>query len=1358
MAGERPETRSAKGPAPRRRARIALLRTALAAGVLAALLLASPFILLRIGPVRDAALDLAADQAGLDQGLRLRIARVGSLDPTRVRLIGVSVERREGAGDWRRVLGVGDLSASWDPLALLRRRLHIHAVAIDSVDARLAGTGGERTADLPAPRRIPPLGNAAHAVGLVPSLAVDAVELTRIAVRDSAGVFVTGGLRLGDLRSSGLGLAGEVRGGEVGLPRLGLEGRLGRGSLHAGRDGMLALRGQRIELGESAAVLQAGFDPGEKDLPLSVQLLIEMFRPAPWARLWPAPLSGAPDDYLAGSVDLQAGEERWRALAALEGRLLGERLEELRALVEAEGPALELRELRLRGDAGALAGSGRWDLSSRRGEARLEWERVDPHSAWLPWLRELPLQARVGGSARVEARFPAGEDPVIAGELRVRGADPWGVAVSECRVAASVDPARGIEADELELRLAGGSLRGQGEWPLDGRPVRGLVTVDSLDLGVLPAAWSGGAAGRLSGAVSLSGPPHALTLLGEAQGLDLRWRDWRADSLLVERGELDLATLDGSALVHAGGLREHDGPSMTLEARGTRREERIAGELRLIHPLVDLEAAGVFGLDGSLALERVRAASPRYGSWELEEPFRADWRGGRIETDTLRVSGSLGRLDAALRWEERDGSLELDARLRGLDLSLFNGAEPESDSLRGLCDLRLTAGGRLPDPELTLSAQSLRIEYGPVTLGRLDLTAGWARGTLRLGPVDLYAGTHALSIPELELETGHPLLAWLGSAGAPGGARSPEGLLDCRWNGSLKFERVALAGFAHLLGSLGGVMGDGSGGLATTMLVSGEAVPVQVITPWDPVPKRAPRGSGGMLRGTLALGGTPRRPTARLEAQAAGLRFAHAELGDLVLAATYADSLVRLDDFRLQANGHTTWGRGFYPLLLSLAPPAARPAAGETQMHLELDALDLSLLSGLSRWLPDATGVLSGQIMLAGAAASPELRGNLALNDGGLRIPQRSERIYDARARLELLPGAIRVRALDARTGPHGTVTAVGTFTLPDQFDFTAAVEGARIWEEGQYDFTANASLNAFTTGSGPSLVPHLNGVVEVLRGTITQNLAEQEPPAQAGEAVPWVIDLDVDAPGSIHVSQINAKADVGRGRLHVAYRWPHWNVSGSLRVLGGTYRLLNNTFAVREGTVDFRDTGAGPDLSLTVEAETSVAVAAAADGPSETVTVKVTVHGRPEALEVELSSLPPLSQEEIVELLSIGRFTRSGRFEAASETQWILVNTMVDRIETSLVAQSPLFSRVGIAAGGSGSDPLRLTWRPVVTPVFQVNYAQELALDPEMDLSVHYRLSGFLYLRTGVARDRQAAGGYNDEYSLDLKCRFEYE
>ena len=50
---------------------------------------------------------------------------------------------------------------------------------------------------------------------------------------------------------------------------------------------------------------------------------------------------------------------------------------------------------------------------------------------------------------------------------------------------------------------------------------------------------------------------------------------------------------------------------------------------------------------------------------------------------------------------------------------------------------------------------------------------------------------------------------------------------------------------------------------------------------------------------------------------------------------------------------------------------------------------------------------------------------------------------------------------------------------------------------------------------------------------------------------------------GAVQVSQASSRADAGEGELRLSFHWPYWSASGSLRVLGGTYRLLNNRISI---------------------------------------------------------------------------------------------------------------------------------------------------------------------------------------------------
>jgi autotransporter translocation and assembly factor TamB len=1342
--------------------RLTVLWILLAAAALGALLVGAALVLVRIESVRDRLLDFAATQTGMDADTRLRVARVGSLQPLRVHLSGIDLERRGSDGQWRRAVRVGNLTASWSPTDLLAGRLRVHAVAADSVEILLSRL---RPAARPAPRgsarQMPSMARVARVIGLVPPLSIDALELTRVALCDSAGVLFAGTLRLANLRSGELGLTGDVRGGELSAPRMGIEVGLGTGGLYAGRDAFLEIRNLDLVLGESRATLAARLDPGEPELPLRVHLGLRRLVPQPLAARYLPGVTWMPGDSLAGDIDARLGWERSSGELVLRGQLLGEALTTLSGRLDASGESLAVNDLLLTSDAGRLDGQLRWQR--RRGvmTGALAWEGVDPASAWVTQFARLPLTHPVSGEARLEVTLSKASRPLVAGEVTLRDADPWGIEVTELRASGSAALGKRVIARQVDVRLPHGALHGAGEWPLDDGEAAFDVVVDSLGMDALPAAWRGDLTGVVHGAVSVTGTPRALELTGFVAGERVGWRDWRADTLRIDQAVLRTSDLSGEADLVLGGVSGGRGrEGMGLRAQVARTASgRITAAARLTHPLAHLQVAGEIDPRGALTLDSLAFASAKFGDWLLERPFHARWSAAAFATDSLQLAGAGGELRGQGAWERASGRVDGSLTLRDIDLRVLNVWLAGEDSLRGRCNLTLVARGALPDPHVDLTAVCDTSGFGPFDFGKIELACGWADETLTIGPMAVRGSTHAVTIPKLVLKPQRPLgdFLWPAARGTAAARPPLTEIFDAPWVGLIEIERISIAMFSPLMGPLMAMGAIAQSG-ATSILVAGEAVPLRILTPWDRQTTQDPGSVGGLIKGRITVGGTPRSPTLRLEATSAGLHFAQAEVGGLALDVTYADSLVRLDELRLSQGPYTTWARGYYPFLLSVAPPRARRAGGETRVEVELDHLDLAIVSHLTPLVPDASGQLSGQILIEGSGLKPQPRGTLALTGGGMRIPSRSERIYDAQGTLVLGPDGLEVRALDARTGPHGTVSAVGTFSGPENFDFSIMVNNARVWEEGLYDFQAKGDLNAYTSKENGKVVPHLTGVAEVLGGTLTQNLSEKEPLDTSGEAITWVIDLDVNAPGAIHVSQINAKADVGEGSLHIAYRWPFWNLSGTLQVLSGTYRLLNNTFTITGGTVEFRDTGAGPDLTLSVDAETFVAIAAQNEGPSETVTIKVNVHGKPEALEVTLSSQPALSEEEIVELLSFGRFTRTGRFEAGSESQWILLNTMVDRVETSLIEQSPIFSRVGITAGSSGADPLRVTWRPIVTPVFQINYAQDLTLDPEVDLSMNYRLSRVLYLRAGVARDRQSAGGFNDEYSLDLKCRFEYE
>jgi len=1331
-------------PRPRRPSRgfIALL----AILVVLALLAVAPFQLVRLAPVRERLLALGLVRAGSGERLRLTVARVARFTPVHLVLEGIDLEARDANGAWAEVTRADRLDISWSARDLLSGRLGVRSLTVDSLSVSL-----DRLALLSEPRGPQPSARRPFAAPRLPAITVHALALRGFALSDSAGPVARGDLALADLVLAQQSWSGSVVHGALEGPRARLFAEVDGGRLRLREASRLEIEDLRVASAGSRGRMSARADLADSTAALAIDLALDRLGETLLARVIPAAWPPAAGDSLTGTASLRLRPGRLEADVRLKGRLRGEALREASARVTVDTTGVRVRDLVLDAEVGAFEGDAAWDERGRSGEADVRWRGCDPASAWLPWLAEVPHgSARFDGRARVRLEAPSPTEIAVEGECEVSGAAPWSVATRVVRASGRLESARGARIEAFDARLPAGRVEAGGSLAWDGRECDLSVVIDGVEVGALAFARRAGLAGIVTGRAHMGGTIEDPVVEGEVHATQVTFGEVSAGDVSGERLLIWPLDLRGAGYVEArdiGGAGPLTGARVSVEF--ARWSAELIASAHVSHPEIEADLdLGVDPDEGSLRIERADLSGPRAGVWRLDRPFHLSRKADAWVSDSLVLSSDGTRLAAAVNWKGAGEGFSAGAFVRDLDLARLSTWFSGVDSLRGEAHVRVSAGGRWPDPRLECDLRCTEVGWGRLALGDCAAHAVWRDSALVAGPIELRGPSHEIRVPEIYLSAERPLAK---IAGAPG-------LGDAPWTGRIEIARVDLGTFSGLLGlPVASIAGAGA---PRPLDVGGRTVPLEIIVPWEERPAGEAEPLSGALRGNVVLEGTPRSPIVRLGAEVPDLRFARSPLGRLRVELAYRDSLVSVDRLDLSHEGRTTWGRGEYPFLLSFAPPTARPAGGAARLSAEIHELDLALVSALTRWVPDASGLLSGEVSIEGTGIAPRLSGALVLENGGLRIPERSERIHAITAHLTLGPEGLRIRSLEGRSGSQGTVSAVGTFRGPEDFDFSAVVERARVFEEGNYEFLASGDLNAFTARdpvTGRSR-PHLNGTVEVLEGTLTQDLAARPPSGGPGTEVPWLIDLDVEVPGTIRLSQVNTKAEIGEGSLHVGFRWPYWNLSGTLQVLGGTYRLLNNVFDIRSGTVEFRDTGAGPDLTLDITAETRVTLVDQTDGVGEEVTVEVQVQGKPEELTVSLSSSPPLSEEEIVELLSVGRFSRTGRFEAASETQWIVLNTMVDRIESSLLAQSPLFSRVGIVAGSSGEEPLKVTLRPVVTPAFLVHYSQDLALDPERELSMNYRLSRGFYLRAGVARDRASSGAFSEEYSLDLRCRIEYE
>jgi len=1124
----------------------------------------------------------------------------------------------------------------------------------------------------------------------------------------------------------------------------------------------LGLDGPRLK-----GIVEAHYRTGDPENSIVIDVLIDHLDPLLLTRRFVPRIRLRPEDRLEGSVQVRRSQGGVGIELLLEGHLRGERFDELSGVIDLADGQVRVADLVVSGERGVVRGQCAWDHPRRVATGNLRFHHLDLQSRWLPWLHDLPLAGALGGRVDARVQVPRNASPKIEGEIELSGGRLYDIETDRIRFLGLVEPGNGVEAREALLTSGGGEIRAEGRWPLGAGEVGISAQVDSFPLSALPPAWRAGTEGRLTGAFELEGVPDDPVIEGHCRLNDLVRGEWHAEEATIIPLLLWPRDQRGSGTLEVRGLQRNEGAAAWMSTRFSRWGEQVSLSTDVGLPGAHLHLEGQLDPQRSLTLEHLQVGTDRWGRWGLERPCELDWASGGVRADSIVLRSGPARLAAGGHWLREEDTVAGGVNLQAFDLAQLEPLLGSARPWRGRGALVVDVSGGLPDPrvEVLFSADSLW--WGTANLGDAFLHAIWADSTLRIQPVEIHSEIHDVSLPSLTVTPNRPLLSlWEAGEDSPEDARAKNPLADAAWEGHLDVSRLDLAGWAPALGLL--AQGDSAAGREVTVerMIGGRPVRIHVETPGDLSPVAAGVGGyGGLFEADIEIGGTPRSPELHLRGGVEGVTLAGVPSGALELDLQYADSVLSIGRFNLEEGASKSFAEGTYPYLLQLLPPEGSRLGRPVDVRGEFRDLDVGLISGFSQWAPNAHGRLSGSVALQGRGDRPHLLGTLLLRDGGFRIPGRSERVFDTQAMVRIDSTGLHIDQLSARTAGEGRLSVEGWIRGGRAFDLTARAEMIQLLQHGSYDFLVSAdSIRAVTrppegapegdlTVEG---VPHLEGRIEVLRGVYMHHPGSAaRAPSPSERPSPWRVDFDVLAPGNIRVRQSNASAELGDGQLHLSYRWPYWDVSGNVAVLGGTYRLLNNNFAIQEGSIEFRDTGHGPDASVSVDAETYVAPSDTTDTGGD-IRVMVHVEGKPDELQVTLSSDPPHSQEQLVKLLSYGRLPRSA-WEAATETPTFLLGTMGGTIESSLAEQFPLFTHVALEHGATAQD-MRLSVRPMISRGITGDYSQELSLDPAWDFSLHYRLSRILYLRAGVANDPERAGPFIDEYSLDLKFRFEYE
>ncbi len=755
----------------------------------------------------------------------------------------------------------------------------------------------------------------------------------------------------------------------------------------------------------------------------------------------------------------------------------------------------------------------------------------------------------------------------------------------------------------------------------------------------------------------------AVARFGTPGGYSVRWR-----------GTMDLDVLGAVADVPCGGLAHVDGtisaPTYTnpkIVARGTRIEGFRFLEIDLGNAAADV----VYGPD---FLVRIQDGQGLKGQtrWRGEGVVDLEPSPPRVLSSRFAAEGRVrDLLDAVRDWVPSTRMLR--DRLDG-DVQVSGTASGKAGLLDGTFEGRLGTGTLFGRPFDSGRASGTFENGASARLDRAELRRG--PGTVRWSgwwgfqdpiPWDLEVSFAGVPLDALALPGG----GWTGSASGTAALKGSFEHPDVRFAGN--GDGVSLRGVALGTVQVGGTVRERrvlATATSDALKLAGEAT----LDGRMPFKASAELALDDVAR--LVPGGAP----AGLKAKVRGEATAEGELVDL----DGAPVRVRLDaveaghaDFRVEAAGPVvlTLNRGridVQPLVLR-GPNTELTLSGSGTAEGEVDlaaagTLDLRLLAGLVPALKRPHGLLSLEAHVSGTARDPVLVGAGRVDDAGFQLKATNVLLSELRGELAFSQNRILFDQLTAavnggRAVLGGEVELASFVPVHHRIDvrLDEVPVAVPVW--------LPATLSGRVEAAGTLDETAVTGRLHVVRARYTANLDLLErgllatsrkpppPPRPYDKAGEWLrFDVQIAVDGDARVENDVVSGDV-RGDLSLTGTLAAPGLVGSLAMTSGSKaRFRGNEFALSHAVLEFTD-----------RSKIEIALDAYAESQVRDYQIFLHASGGLNDPKLTLTSSPPLSQPDIVTLLSLG-FTRR---DASA-------NTGVQGMATAAAAQA-IFSASGL-------------------------------------------------------------------------------
>ncbi|WP_063751965.1 translocation/assembly module TamB domain-containing protein [Sorangium cellulosum] len=499
---------------------------------------------------------------------------------------------------------------------------------------------------------------------------------------------------------------------------------------------------------------------------------------------------------------------------------------------------------------------------------------------------------------------------------------------------------------------------------------------------------------------------------------------------------------------------------------------------------------------------------------------------------------------------------------------------------------------------------------------------------------------------------------------------------------------------------------------------------------------------------------------------------------------------------------------------------AAFTASGEVKRVFTAPELDVGIrvsptkLARLSADIPQirhARGTVQADVRITGPLQGLRYAGSATLKEGELDVVGLPVSLDDIDVEIAIDDDLVRLTRATARVGT-GTVSAVGNMPVRGlnlgMATASIVATGVKLPVADGVNLTANANLVArFQPGveddaSGEKNLPHVEGRITLTSFNYTRPIlmsmdlgdltGRQRTTVQtydpAADAVRF--NVVVLSPNPLHFSNdlADMRLEVSPTGLELSGTNQRFGARGSLRILPDSKLMLRSTeFNVREGYVRFDDPfRIAPKVDVRAESEyrryTSMSSSAAdpaagAEAPTAASAgigaganasghwrIKLHAQGDADNLQLNLTSDPPLSQEDIVLLLTLG-MTRAelnqGVVSSLGETVGLEALSSLTGADKAVKTIVPIIDEFRFGTGYSsknGAPEPTVTLGKRITDAVRANVTTGLSQGSQVRAGVEVKLSDRMSVQGSYDNANDASSSPVGNLGADLRWRLEFE